>query len=64
MSTVQYCCPIAIKSLVSQQILMSLLYQISQKSIQWEPNCDMRTDGRTDTHDRGNRGRSPARAGA
>ena len=26
-----------------------LKYQISWKSVQWQPNCSMRTDGRTDT---------------
>jgi hypothetical protein len=26
----------------------SLKYQISLKSLQWEPSCSMRTDGRTD----------------
>jgi len=25
-----------------------LIYQISWKSVQWEPSCSMRTDGRTD----------------
>jgi hypothetical protein len=28
-----------------------LLYQISWKSVQWEPSCSMRTDGRTDRRD-------------
>jgi len=27
-----------------------LKYQILLKSIQWEPSCSMRTDGRTDRH--------------
>jgi hypothetical protein len=30
----------------------TLKYQISRKSVQWEPSCPMRTeDGRTDRHD-------------
>ena len=32
----------------------TLKYQISWKSIQWEPSCSMRTDGRTDRHDEAN----------
>ena len=28
-----------------------LKYQISRKSVQWEPSCPTRTDGRTDGHD-------------
>jgi len=32
-----------------------LKYKISQKSVQWELNCSMRTDGRwTDRHDEAN----------
>jgi hypothetical protein len=31
-----------------------LKYQISWKSVQWEPNCSTRTDGRTDRHDDAN----------
>jgi len=26
-------------------------YEISRKSVQWEPSCHMRTDGRTDKRD-------------
>jgi len=29
-------------------------YQISLKSVQWEPNCYMRTGGQTDSHDEAN----------
>jgi len=29
-------------------------YQIEWKSIQWEPNCSMRTDGRAVKHDETN----------
>jgi len=28
--------------------LKTLSYQISLKSVQWEPSCSMRTDGRAD----------------
>ena len=34
----------------SEQILRKKLkYYVSSKSVQWEPSCSMRTDGRTDT---------------
>jgi len=29
-------------------------HQISRKSVQWEPSCSMRTDGRTDRYDEAN----------
>jgi hypothetical protein len=29
-------------------------YQISRKSVHWEPSCFVRTDGRTDGHDEAN----------
>jgi hypothetical protein len=29
-------------------------YQISWKSVQWEPSCFMRTDGQTDRHEEAN----------
>ena len=32
---------------LSRQIFEKLKYQISWKSVQWQPNCSMRTDGRT-----------------
>jgi hypothetical protein len=32
----------------SRQIFEKYSYQISSKSVQWEPSCFMRTDGRTD----------------
>ena len=32
----------------------TLKYQISWKSVHWEPSCSIRTDGRTDRHDEGN----------
>jgi len=33
----------------SRQILEKILqYHISRKSLQWEPSCTMRTDGRVD----------------
>jgi len=31
-----------------------LKYQISWKPVQWEQNCSMRTDRRTDRHDEAN----------
>jgi len=31
-----------------------LKYQISLKSVQWEPSCSMRTDGQKDRHDEAN----------
>jgi len=31
--------------------LKIIKYQISWKSVSWEPSCSMRTDGRTDRHD-------------
>ena len=31
-----------------------LKYQISLKSVKWEPSCSMRTDDRTDRHDEAN----------
>jgi len=34
--------------------LKILKYQISWKSVGWEPSCSMRTDGRTDKHDEAN----------
>jgi len=33
----------------STRFIKTLKYQISWKSIQWEPSCAMRTDGRSDT---------------
>jgi hypothetical protein len=44
---------------VSRQIFEKFLkYQISWKSVQWEPSCfmgtDGQTDGRTDRHDEAN----------
>jgi hypothetical protein len=34
----------------SQQIFEKILeYQISRKSVQWEPSCSMRTDRQSDT---------------
>jgi len=32
----------------SRHILKKIQYQISRKSVRWEPSCSMRTDGRTD----------------
>ena len=32
-----------------------LVYQVSSKSVQWEPSCSMRTDRQTDGHDKANR---------
>jgi len=29
-------------------------YKISRKSVLWKPNCSVRTDGRTDGHDKAN----------
>jgi len=29
-------------------------YQISWNSVQWQPRCSMRTEGRTDRHDEAN----------
>jgi len=44
---VQY--PILMYLELSGQILEKILkYHISKKSVQWEPSCSMRTDGRTD----------------
>jgi hypothetical protein len=31
-----------------------LRYQISWKSVQWEPSCSMQTDGQTDRHEKAN----------
>jgi hypothetical protein len=33
----------------------NLKYLVSSKSVQWEPNCSMRIDGRTDTDGRTDR---------
>jgi len=32
----------------------TLKYQISWKSVEWEPSCSMRTDGQTDGHNEAN----------
>jgi len=34
--------------------ILKYQYQISWKSVQWEPSCSMQTDGRTDRHDEAN----------
>jgi hypothetical protein len=43
-------CPVLIKFEFSRQIFFEKIHknQISWKSVQWEPSCSMRTDGRTD----------------
>jgi hypothetical protein len=34
--------------ILSTDFIKILSYQISQKSVQWEPSCSVRTDGQTD----------------
>jgi hypothetical protein len=48
MSSSFYSCPILMKLQLSGHSRNTLKYQISWKSVQWEPSCFMRTDGRTD----------------
>ena len=43
-----YSCPILMKLEFSQQIFEKPSYQISWKSVQWEPSFSMQTDGQTD----------------
>jgi hypothetical protein len=47
MSSSLYSCPILMKLHLSRHSRKKLRYQISWKSVQWEPSCLMRTDGRT-----------------
>jgi hypothetical protein len=47
-------CPLSLSVFNYTWILLTgfrqiLKYQISQKSVQWEPSCSIRTDGQTDT---------------
>jgi hypothetical protein len=49
-----YSYPILIKLEFFDIFSKILKYQISWKSIQWEPSCSMRTDGRTERHDEAN----------
>jgi len=44
---------------LSTQLRKIPKYQISWKSVQWEPSCSMRTDGRTNIYDVANSRFSP-----
>jgi hypothetical protein len=44
----RYSCQILMKLQFSRKISKTLIYQISWKSVQWDPSCSMRADGRTD----------------
>jgi hypothetical protein len=49
MQSTLYSCPILTKLEFFRQIFeKTRKYQISWKSVQWEPSCSMQTDGRTD----------------
>ena len=53
--SIHYACQTLTKPKFSQQIFQPILiYQISWKSIQWEPGGSMWTDGRMDGHDKAN----------
>jgi len=44
-----YSCPVFVKLEFSLQIFLKVLkYQISWKSVWWEPSCSMQTDGHMD----------------
>jgi hypothetical protein len=48
MKSTGYCWQIVMKLELYRQVLEEIpAYQILRKSIQWEPSCSMRTDGRT-----------------
>jgi len=49
MASVKY--PLFLSDFNEKIIFENMKYQISWKSVQWEPSCSMRTDGRTDTTD-------------
>jgi len=38
----------------STDLRKPLIYQISWKSLQWDPSCSMRAGGRTDRHNEAN----------
>jgi hypothetical protein len=43
------------KNLIFSTVFRKILkYQISLKSVQWEPSCPMWTEGRTDRHEKAN----------
>jgi hypothetical protein len=48
-------CQILMKLEFSRQYFQKVFkFQISWKSVKWEPRCSMRTDGQTDGHDEAN----------
>ena len=53
MENIRYSCEIFMNLGFCGQIFLGILkYQISLKSVQWEPICTTRTDGRTDRHEK------------
>jgi hypothetical protein len=44
----RYCSPVKETWIFSRDFRKILKCQIALKSVQWEPSCSMRTDGRTD----------------
>jgi hypothetical protein len=50
MWSTHYSCQALMKLEFSQQIFKKYSYQISWKSIQWEPSCSIHMDGWTETH--------------
>jgi len=44
----RYSCHILLTLEFSGQIFEKYSYEMLRKSVQWEPSCSMRTDGRTD----------------
>jgi len=55
MQSARYSCHILMKPNFVANIFENMLkYQISCKSVHWEPSCSMRTDGWTDRHDEAN----------
>ena len=47
MYSTRYSCPTLMKLEFLDRFSKILKYQISWKSVQWEPSCSMRTDGQT-----------------